>query len=119
MPWILGEFSPPSVPGERLPACEGDLRKDELAAAQWRGARNDDVLYGAPAHVSHGHRLLQDKGMQLWLHRTHASPRKTCATPLGFLFLCCFVINSFTNLWKAVTFVAACVAVTNIRKKST
>jgi len=33
MAWIHGEFSPPNVPGDKLPACGGELGKDEAATA--------------------------------------------------------------------------------------
>lgn len=34
MDWVHGQLSPPIVPGERLPACEGDLGKDKFATAR-------------------------------------------------------------------------------------
>lgn len=34
MAWSHGELSPSNVPGERLPAREGDLAKDKLATAR-------------------------------------------------------------------------------------
>lgn len=36
MDWVHGQLSPPTVPGERLPACEGDLGKNKFATA-WGG----------------------------------------------------------------------------------
>lgn len=68
--WIHGAFSPPSAPGERLSACEGDPGKDELATAQGGGVQGMMMLFtGAPVHFGHGHQVLQDEGMQFWLQR--------------------------------------------------
>lgn len=53
MPWIQGEFSPPSVPGKRLPACEGDLGKDKSATAQSREVQGITMFFtGAPARFN-------------------------------------------------------------------
>lgn len=53
MPWIQGEFSPPSVPEKRLPACEGDLGKDKFATAQGREVQGITTFFtGAPAHFN-------------------------------------------------------------------
>lgn len=51
MPWIHGEFSPPAVPGERLPACEGDLGKDKWATARGGEVQGITMFFtGAPSH---------------------------------------------------------------------
>lgn len=49
---IHGEFSPPSVPGERLPACEGDLSKDEWAAAQTGEGQGMTMFFMELQHIS-------------------------------------------------------------------
>lgn len=68
MAWIHGEFSPPSVPGEKCPACEGDPGKDESTTARGERVQGMTMSFtGAAAHVGQRQWAMQDRGTRLRL----------------------------------------------------